>query len=56
MNQENPGFHPSYHFDDFSFKNNNLGLKMKVLEFLGIQPKYKIENSTSLIRGLGWCV
>ena len=34
---ENPGIHPSYKFIIFS-KNVNLGLKMKVLKFLGIQP------------------
>ena len=28
-------------FYDFFLKNNNLGLKMKILKFLGIQPTYK---------------
>ena len=32
---ENPALYSSYHFNDFSLKNNNA---MKVLKFLGIQP------------------
>ena len=38
--RENPEIHPSYHFNDFCLKNDYLGLKMKVLKFLGIEPKY----------------
>ena len=30
---ENPGIHPCYHFYDFSLKNDNLGLKIKILKF-----------------------
>ena len=28
----------SYHFYDFYFKNDNLGLEIKILKFLRIQP------------------
>ena len=28
----------------FFLKNNNFGLKLKILKFLGIQPKYKISD------------
>ena len=35
------GMDPSYNFHDFSHKNDNLGLKMKVLKFLGIHPRIK---------------
>ena len=37
--RENLGIHPSYHFYDFSPKNVKLGLKIKILKFLGNQPK-----------------
>ena len=39
--RENPGIHPSYHFMIFP-QNDNLGLKMKILKFLGIQPHLDI--------------
>ena len=34
----NLGIHPTYHFCHFPSKNDNLGLKMKILKILGIQP------------------
>ena len=34
-------FQSSYHFYDFCLKNNNLGLKMKKLNFLEIQPRIR---------------
>ena len=37
---KSPGIHPGYYFCDFPSKNDNLGLKMTVLKFLGIQPGY----------------
>ena len=40
MNQ-NSGIYPSYNFHDFSLKNDNLGSKIKILKFLGIQPKHE---------------
>ena len=38
---ENTGIHTSYEFSDFPWKMANLGLKMKILKFLGIQPTYE---------------
>jgi len=40
---ENPGIQPCYHFYDFSLKNDNLGLKIKNLKFLGIEPTHTIK-------------
>ena len=37
---ENLEIHPSNNFSDFFLKNDNLGLKMKILKFLRIQPRY----------------
>ena len=34
----NPEIHPSNHFLRHFLKNDNSGLKMKVLKFLGIRP------------------
>ena len=39
---KNPGIIPSYRFCDFFLKNDNLGLKMKILKFLEIQPSLMI--------------
>ena len=36
--RQNPRIRPSYSFCDFSSKNVNLGLKLDILKFLGIQP------------------
>ena len=36
---KNPGIHSSYYFYDFSIRNDNLGLEMKILKILGIQPR-----------------
>ena len=36
----NPRIHPIYHFFRFSLKNDDLGLKIKILKFLRIQPNY----------------
>ena len=36
--RKNPGIHPGYHFYDFYLNNDNLGLTIKVLKFLGIWP------------------
>ena len=44
-----PGIQPSYHYFDFPIKNDNLGKKMKILKFLGIQPIYDCCKSTSSI-------
>ena len=40
------GMDPSYNFHDFSHKNDNLGLKMKVLKFLGIHPNFMFSNES----------
>ena len=41
---QNPELYPSYHFYDFSFKNDNLDLKLKIFKFIGIQPSHYISN------------
>ena len=46
-------FHPSYSFCDFFHKNCNLGSKMKVLKFFGIQPSYFEENYFQLPSTVG---
>ena len=33
-----PENHPSFHFYNFSLENENLGFKIRILKFLGIQP------------------
>ena len=38
-----PRIHTSYHFCD-SLKNDILGLKMKILKFLGIQPNITLSE------------
>ena len=42
VNSKNPGIVTSYHFCDFLFKNDILGLKIQSLKFLGIQPRIHI--------------
>ena len=42
-----PKIHPRYHFRDFSILNDNLGLKMKIWKFLGIQPRNKSQSHIS---------
>ena len=47
VNLEKSGNPPSYHFCDFSSKNNNLGFEMKVLRFLGILPTVRSDGGES---------
>ena len=42
--RKNPEILPSYHSYDFSLKNDNLGLKIAILKFLGIQPRKRLSD------------
>ena len=41
---KNPRIHPGYHIYDFHSKNDNFGLKMKFLNFLGIKPILRVNE------------
>ena len=47
--EKNPGIHPRYHFCGFP-QNDNLGLTVKILKFLGIQPTLRPSQTIEQVR------